>query len=593
MSSIYVSPGQPIVEAYDLVPKDVAKNIVGLDGRPLSSDKLQERMQIMAHGIRALKHQLIKAKYDAAQTFTGNELHWSNADTFGPHRANSLEVRRVLRSRSRYEIIENNPFLKGTVLSVANDFVGSGPKLQITDKRLSEGRRKQIEDAWDHWCKVRKIRRKLWRMRIAKIVDGEAFAVAYRNGNGDHPVQLDFQVLEADQVSSFFTQPSDKYKEIDGVRFDDFDNPLFYHILNQHPGDAYLSPVRTTLGGNWIDARLVLHWFRQDRGWLRGIPELTTSIPLCALLRRYTLAIVKHAETAADLTAIIETLGPPGSNVWTTSDGRLINDDPFDTFPIDIGSIMTLPKGYSLTQLNAVPLGVQYDAFVGAVLREIVRPILVPHNIASGTSSDANMASAVVDADIYKGGQKAERLDCDEEVMDRIFRLWWAEASLIKDLTGASRTQRNRAGKFYSDDVFKARPIERKWRWDKIGIDHTDPSKVAQALTMLRQDKVITDRQIQEEYFNTDYEDWQKTVKEEEDFRLTLPSVKMELIDSQKPAPAAGGPAPGRRSGNTKAQSNKSASSNRNRSKPKGPRKVKASNRIHNRLPEPSLNGHS
>jgi hypothetical protein len=55
----------------------------------------------------------MRAKYDAAQTVTSNEHHWSNADTLDPHAANSPDVRRKLRARSRYEIIENNPYLKG------------------------------------------------------------------------------------------------------------------------------------------------------------------------------------------------------------------------------------------------------------------------------------------------------------------------------------------------------------------------------------------------------------------------------------------------------------------------------------------------
>lgn len=556
-------------------------------GRPISSQLIaaQDRMRLMSQGMRQLRTQLMKAKYDAAQTFVGNEKHWSNADTLGPHRANSLEVRRHLRSRSRYEVIENNPYLKGTILTLANDFVGTGPKLEITDKRLSKQRKKAIEDAWDYWCKVRKIRRKLWRMRVAKIVDGETFAIAYRNTNGEHPVQLDFQILEADQVSSYAAEPSRTLREIDGVRFDAHENPLFYHIMHQHPGDAYLNPYPVDPGGDWISSQIVIHWFRQDRGWLRGIPELTPSIPLCALLRRYTLAIVRHAETAADLTAIIETQGLPSSNPWTDGEGNELEDDPFDLFPIEIGSVMNLPRGYTVKQLNAVPLGVQFDQFVGSVLREIVRPLMVPYNVAAGTSSDSNMASGVLDSDIYKSGQKSERLDCDAEVMDKMFHLWWAEASLIPDLTSVGKPGRNglpghrhpNSGKFYSDAIFKAMPIQRRWRWDKVGSDHTDPAKVAQALTMLRQDKVITDRQIQEEYFNRNYEAWQEEVKEEEEFRLTLPSVKAELITSKEPAPAA--PGSGKPSGKSSGNPQKSGSksSNRKRSPSKKPRGANAS----------------
>ena len=181
-------------------------------------------------------------------------------------------------------------------------------------------------------------------------------------------------------------------------------------------------------GGDWIPARFLVHWFRQDRGWLRGIPEITPSLPLCALLRRYTLAIVHHAEVAADMTALIETEGPAATNPWTDGAGTQTVDDPFDVFPDERGMIMNMPYGYKVKQLNAVPLGVQYDAFVGALLREITRPILVPFNLSVGSSKDSNMASAVVDSDAYKSGQEQERYDGNDFVLEQVLQLFWAEA---------------------------------------------------------------------------------------------------------------------------------------------------------------------
>jgi len=146
----------------------------------------------------------IRAKYDAAQTFFGNEKHWANADSLDPHSANSLSVRQLLRSRSRYEVVENNPYLKGTVLSLCNDFAGRGPKLQITDPKLTPERKQIIEGRWNDWCQRTRFRHKLWRMRLSKVVDGESFMLAYNRvipGQQD-PITLDFQIIEADRISS-------------------------------------------------------------------------------------------------------------------------------------------------------------------------------------------------------------------------------------------------------------------------------------------------------------------------------------------------------------------------------------------------------
>ncbi len=484
----------------------------------------------------------LRAKFDAAQTFTGNVDHWANADHFDPHSVASLSVRRTLRSRSRYEIIENNPYLKGTILSIANDFVGSGPKLQITDKSVPKATKQQIERDWQKWFRLRRMRQKIWRMRMHKIVDGEGFMRAYKNTDGRSDTTLDFQVIECDRVSSndYMFNKDNKIAEVDGVRFDNYENVTQYHILHRHPGTGFLDrfvPREVFQGGgtgDWIDAKFVIHWFRQDRGWLRGIPEITPSLPLCAILRRYTLAIARHAETSASITALIETQGPPtASHFLDPETGEMTSDDPFEVFPMEIGMIMSLPWGYQAKQLEAVPLGVQYDAFTGSLLREITRPLLCTYNLAAGTSKDSNMASGILDDNIYKGGQNAERMDCEEVILDHIFDLWWAEYRL-----GSDTAQLRKSSNFRSIKI-----PEHSWRWDKIGLDHTDPSKVATGIQILHELKLMTDRDYQERYMNRSLEDWQDEVKQDDEFRMSLPSEKAALeIEKEKAKKPAAGP---------------------------------------------------
>lgn len=498
------------------------KTILDQYGQPFLSD---ERRALVSK-LTDARRQLVKAKYDAAQSVTATENHWAQADHLDPHQAASYSVRKRLRSRSRYEVLENNPFLKGVLLTLCNDFVGSGPKLKITDKRLSPERRAEIEKRWNQWTKATKLRQKLWRLRLAKIVDGEGFARAYNNPRlaKRFPMSLDFQVLEADRVSSEYIFPirQRSINEIDGVRFDDYENPVQYHVLHSHPGSTLLWNILSQKsGGQWVDEKLMVHWFRQDRGWLRGIPETTPSLPLCAILRRYTLAVIRHAEVAANFTAIIETENPGATNPWTDGNGSQLLDDPFDVFPIEMGMITNVPWGYKMKQLNPIPLGDQFDSYIGALLRLITRPLLVPWNMAAGTSKESNMASSVVDLDVYKNGQKAERLHCEESVLDEILDLFWEEGTRTRGFFGDD---------FLGTDVaFRVNPPEHRWRWDRIGLDHTDPAKVAKALETLRSNHFITDRDIQEEYFNRDVDDWREEIAEDEEFRNKLVPEPEEL----------------------------------------------------------------
>jgi len=472
--------------------------------------------------LRSLRREIIKAKYDAAQTVEGNERHWSQADQLDPHSANSLPIRRKLRSRSRYETIENNPYLKGTILTVVGDTVKTGPTLKITDRRIPKETRRNIERRFQHWSKAVKLRQKIWRLRLAKIVDGEGFAFAFQDPGLKDRVKLNFFCVEADRVSSDGIFPPEKnaqrVNEIDGCRFDEYDRPLQYHLLNLHPGASFLyNFFARQLGGEWVDAKFVLHWFRQDRGWLRGIPEITPSLPLCALLRRYTLAVVRAAEVAADFSAIIETEGPPSMTPWTDGTGNQLTDDPFDVFPIEYGMITSMPWGYKLKQLESRQPGTMYDKFVDMLLREIIRPLLVPFNIGAGSSSDSNMASAVVDVHNYKSGVADERTTGEEQVLDPALDLWWDEAKLVPG--------------YLEDDLSPGRSFLREnpslleevpdhyWRWPRVGLDHTDPKKGADAIISKRKDGQLTDRDIQEEYHNRDVDDWREEVAEDIKFR--------------------------------------------------------------------------
>ncbi len=69
-------------------------------------------------------------RYDAATTTIDNVRHWEAADGLSASASNNPDVRRTLRNRSRYEIA-NNSYARGISLTLANDCVGTGPRLQM------------------------------------------------------------------------------------------------------------------------------------------------------------------------------------------------------------------------------------------------------------------------------------------------------------------------------------------------------------------------------------------------------------------------------------------------------------------------------
>ncbi|MCL4194963.1 MAG: phage portal protein, partial [Thermoguttaceae bacterium] len=111
----------------------------------------------------------LRARYDAAVVNDDNRRHWANADGLSARAANSAEVRRILRNRSRYEVA-NNSYARGIVLTLANDVIGTGPRLQMLTDDGEANRR--IEREFTAWAKAIHLAERLRTMRMARAQDG-------------------------------------------------------------------------------------------------------------------------------------------------------------------------------------------------------------------------------------------------------------------------------------------------------------------------------------------------------------------------------------------------------------------------------------
>ena len=104
-----------------------------------------------------------------------------------PADVDDKQRRRILRNRARYEVA-NNSYARGIVLTLANDIVGTGPRLQLLTEDAEANR--QIERAFNQWAKAVGLAEKLRTLRMAQTQDGEAFAVLISNSRLDTTVQL-------------------------------------------------------------------------------------------------------------------------------------------------------------------------------------------------------------------------------------------------------------------------------------------------------------------------------------------------------------------------------------------------------------------
>ena len=391
---------------------------------------------------------VVRARYDAAQTTVENARHWAMSDSLSADSAASADVRRKLRERARYEVA-NNSYAKGIVLTIANDCIGTGPRLQLLadDDKLN----RQVEMAFGQWSEAVNLAEKLRTMRMAKSADGEAFGVLTANPMIDSPVKLDLHLVEADRVASPTTPSRSITNDIDGVILDAYGNPQTYTILRQHPGDMGAWAAKYDL----VPADAVVHWFRSDRpGQHRGIPEITPALPLFAQLRRYTLAVIAAAETAADFAAVLFTDAP--------ANGEAQALEPMDVVELEKRMATVLPDGWRLGQIEAQQPTTSYAEFKREILNEIARCLNLPYNIAACNSSGYNYASGRLDHQTYYKSIRVEQAHLGEAVLDRIFTAWIGEAELLSDFA-----------------FLRTMDVPHQWFFD--GTEHVDPAKEANA----------------------------------------------------------------------------------------------------------------
>jgi lambda family phage portal protein len=410
------------------------------------------------------------AKFDSAQTTPDNRKHWANADGLSPNAAISPEVRRVLRNRARYEVA-NNSYAKGIVLTLANDTIGTGPRLQMLTGDAEANAR--IEDAFEQWSRVVDLPSKLRTMRMARAESGEAFGLLVSSPATESPIKLDLRLIEPEQVASpqlpWTRGTRAGEDETDGIVLDSYGIPVAYRVLRQHPGDTGGSAGWGTGADpsafDTLPASHVLHYFRPDRpGQLRGIPDITPALPLFAQLRRYTLAVIAAAETAADFAAVLYTDAP--------ANGEADPLEPMDEVELEKRMATVLPGGWKLGQVHAEQPTTSYAEFKREILNEIARCLNMPFNVAAGNSSGYNYASGRLDHQTYFKSIRVDQHHLRLAVLDRLLKAWLDEASLVEGLLPQSMRKRN---------VHLAH-APHTWFWD--GVEHVDPAKEASAQAM-------------------------------------------------------------------------------------------------------------
>lgn len=453
--------------------------------------------------------QLVKRSYDAAATTRHNKTHWAFADG---RDANSIIFQDLptLRNRCRYEC-RNNGYAEGIIDTIANDIVGTGPTPQLDseNKNINE-----IEDKFNDWLEDCDIEGGCLAdlLQIAggwsQCESGEGL-IAFKNLKGASPKEVSLRLLaiEPDRLYTPYSLVGNSLLDNtirDGIKFDEDGRPSIYYISKYHPGAMWTTGVDDFVQ---VPASQIIHLYRKKRaGQSRGVPWISSSLPLFAALRRFTLATLDSAETAANQSGILTTETDVDDTDATYMAGEEVE--------IPRNSFLTVSKDSDLKQMKSEHPATTYEMFKNQIINEIARPVNMPFNVAAGNSSDYNYASGRLDWQTYFRFISVIRKWEERKALNKIFWLWYREASLIP-----------RFFKYASNDLIKV-----TWHWP--GSKHVDPIKEANA-QRIRLGSLTTT--LQDEYAEQGM-DWERKLTQIKKEKDKMRELGLEMEDISKPA---------------------------------------------------------
>lgn len=435
--------------------------------------------------VRRTNRPLLHARYDASATTNHNERWWANSDALSAKSANSPGVRRLLRNRSRYEY-DNNSWASGMMQTIANHVISSGPRLQMTHLRGDLAN--EVEMKFAMWAEEVKWFDLLWTMRLTRVRDGEVFQILHNNPSLESPVKLFPKIYEGEQISTPLQKFVPEKQAIDGIVYDRWGQPRIYHLLDQHPGGfGYFNNFKKSN----IPAKFVVHEYRPDRPQQgRGIPEITSALPLFAMLRDFDLATLDSAKAAAYHASVVYSDTSPVSSMPPGDDEDI---EALDTIALDRNFATTLPRGWKLGQVKAEHPGPQYDEYTDKILNQIARTLNMPFNVAAGNSADYNYASGRLDHQNYFQMIMIERRRTERVNLNKVFA-WWRQMAILTE------------GYLSQDLRNNATDWRHSWQWDGFG--HVDPVKEAKG-QQIRLENDTTNVQMECAREGTDWQEVQ------------------------------------------------------------------------------------
>lgn len=331
-----------------------------------------------------------------------------------------------VKARAR-DLERNSDIMNSVSGAFKRNVVGGGFRVQAKTEETDLN--KEIEKAWDRWCKKqncdvtgRQSLNQIIRMAVErKKIDGGILFVKRYTKDGFVPFKL--QMIETDELDSGCVWPKNKgNKVVGGIEYNSWNRPVGYFI-KQYDIEGYgqREPV-------WIDAKNVIFYFTIRRPTqLREMSDMAQTIPRIRDITEFMTAVSIKQRIEACLAVFIEKGLPlPGVGRSNMAQG---DRQSYDGKRLSPGMIKELSLGDKVQVVNPAGQGADATSFTKLQQRLVGAGQGISYEATSRDMSEATYSSArqgMIEDDLTYGEEKELLL----EVMDEIYETFIISAVL-------------------------------------------------------------------------------------------------------------------------------------------------------------------
>ncbi|MAY42391.1 MULTISPECIES: phage portal protein [unclassified Neptuniibacter] len=332
----------------------------------------------------------------------------------------------------------NQPYAKRYYTLLKNNVIGPrGMKFQsrvkLPDGKPDRLRNKTIEESWKRFCKKGSFDvtgryhhvtfKQLWIETLAR--DGE---VLVREHFGhDNEWGYSVQILECDRLDlNYNTDLKNGNRIRMSVELDQWEKPVAYHLLVNHPGDSTYS----WQGNEYerVPAEEIIHTFIPWRPHqTRGIPWTHAGMVELYHIGEYRKAELTSAEETAKSGGFFEQDPEAFEDAPKNDQGEIVHE-------VEAGSYHLLPYGVRFNDRKADRAGANFGAFLKDAVRGVSSAWGVSYNRLANDLEGVNFSSLrsgeLDERDMYKVLQ----FFVIEELEERINRNWMRMSLLTQAL---------------------------------------------------------------------------------------------------------------------------------------------------------------